>query len=278
VRNAVLFGSAILAIAAIAPARTASAADVNARPYASETFVVPGYNWSGVYIGGNIGYGWGRSSDSAGLSPGGPPVFTDTLRSTMNGIVGGGQIGYNSQMQNWLWGLEADFQGTGQSSSHSFTCPTGVCTAATALLPFLPPTIPGAAVAITARKQLDFFGTVRGRLGILVVPTVLIYATGGLAYGQVDTNSSLAGAARAQNYNPGYVIGGGVEAAIGGDWTAKLEYLYLDLGTVSGSFNSTVTAIGGAGSLTENFSSRITDSIVRVGLNYKFTGPEISKY
>jgi outer membrane immunogenic protein len=113
---------------------------------------------------------------------------------------------------------------------------------------------------------------------VVVVPTVLLYATGGLAYGQVDTNSTLAGATRAQNYNPGYVVGGGIEAAIGGDWTAKVEYLYLDLGTVSGSFSSTVAAVGGAGALTENFSGRVTDSIVRVGLNYRFTGPEISKY
>jgi outer membrane immunogenic protein len=275
-RNAVLFGSAILAIAAIAGARTASAADVNVRPYAGETFVVPVYNWSGVYIGGNIGYGWGRSSDSASLSPGGPPVFTDSLRSAMNGVMGGGQIGYNSQMQNWLWGLEADFQGTGQSSTHSFTCPTGACTAG--LIPFLPAIFPGPAIAVTSRQQLDFFGTIRGRLGVVVVPTMLLYATGGLAYGQVDTNSTLAGATRAQSYNPGYVVGGGIEAAIGGDWTAKLEYLYLDLGTVSGSFSSTVAAVGGASALTENFSGRVTDSIVRAGINYRFTGPEISKY
>jgi outer membrane immunogenic protein len=274
-RNAILFRSAFVALLAFAGARTASAADVNSRPYAGETFVVPVYNWSGVYIGGNIGYGWGRSSDTASLSPGGPPVFTDTLRSNMNGVVGGGQIGYNSQMQNWLWGLEADFQGTGQSSSHSFTCPTGVCTAG--LIPFLP-AFPGPAIAVTSRQQLDFFGTVRGRVGVVVVPTVLLYATGGLAYGQVDTNSTLAGATRAQNYIPGYVVGGGIEAAIGGDWTAKVEYLYLDLGTVSGSFNSTITAIGGTQILTENFNSRVTDSIVRVGLNYRFTGPEISKY
>jgi outer membrane immunogenic protein len=276
-RNAVLFRLAVLAMVAIAGARTASAADVDARPWARETFIAPVYSWSGVYVGGNIGYGWGRSSDTASLSPGGPPfVFTDTLRSTMNGVVGGGQIGYNSQMQNWLWGLEADFQGTGQGSSHSFTCPTGVCTAG--LIPLLPAFFPGPALAVTSRQQLDFFGTVRGRVGVLVAPTVLLYATGGLAYGQVDTNSTLAGATRAQSYNPGYVVGGGIEAAIGGDWTAKLEYLYLDLGTVSGSFNSTITAIGGTQILTENFNSRVTDSIVRVGLNYRFTGPEISKY
>ena len=64
---------------------------------------------------------------------------------------------------------------------------------------------------------------------------------------------------------------------IGGNWTAKLEYLYVDLGTTSGSFVTTIPALGG-GVLTHNYSSRITDNIVRVGLNYKFGGPVVAKY
>jgi outer membrane immunogenic protein len=266
-RNSFLVNLTALAVVAIAGGViTASAADLEGVPYTKENFIMPVYNWSGVYVGGNIGYGWGRSSDASGLSPGGPPaLFTDSVRSNMNGIVGGGQLGYNSQMRNWLWGLEADFQGTGQSSNHSFTCPAGVC-------------VTGAALPVTNREQLDFFGTVRGRLGLVIAPTVLLYATGGLAYGQVDANTTLTGATRSQNYIPGYAVGGGIEGVIGGNWTARLEYLYLDLGTVSGTFNSTVVAGGGAGTLASNFSSRITDNIVRVGLNYKFTGPEIAKY
>jgi outer membrane immunogenic protein len=264
-RNSDLLNLTALAVIAFAGGvSTASAADLDGVPYTKENFIVPIYNWSGVYIGGNIGYGWGRSSDTSGLSAGAAaPLFTDSVRSNMNGIVGGGQMGYNSQMRNWLWGLEADFQGTGQSSNHSFTCPAGICTA-------------GAPLSVTNREQLDFFGTVRGRLGLVIAPTVLLYATGGLAYGQVDANTTLAGATRSQNYIPGYAVGGGIEGVIGGSWTARLEYLYLDLGTISGTFNS--TAVAGAGTLASNFNSRVTDNIVRVGLNYKFTGPEISKY
>jgi outer membrane immunogenic protein len=266
-RNAFLVGLTVLAVMKTAGGvQTASAADLEAPPYTKENFIVPVYNWSGAYVGGNIGYGWGRSSDTSNLSPGAlPPLFADSARSNMNGIVGGGQIGYNSQMQNWLLGLEADFQGTGQRSTHSFTCPAGVCTAGTGL-------------PVTLSQQLDFFGTVRGRVGVVVVPTVLLYATGGLAYGQVDSTTTLAGATRAQNYNPGYAVGGGIEGVIGGNWTARLEYLYVDLGTVSGTFNSGVAAVGGTGALANNFNSRVTDNIVRVGLNYKFTGPEIAKY
>jgi outer membrane immunogenic protein len=266
--------SLAVAISAIAGTGSASAADLGAVPYGkTPAYVVPVYDWSGAYIGVNLGYGWGRSSDTSGL--GAPALFTDTVRSNMNGIVGGGQIGYNLQMQNWLLGLEADFQGTGQSSNHSFTCPAGVCTS-TLLGGFLP--VPGPAVSATLRQQLDFFGTVRGRAGLVVTPTVLLYATGGLAYGQVDSNSTLIGSTRAQNYNLGWTVGGGIEGSIGGNWTARLDYLYVDLGTVSGTFGSTIVAAGGATLLTSNFSSRVTDNIVRVGLNYRFGDPVIAKY
>jgi outer membrane immunogenic protein len=266
--------SVVVAFSAMIGAGSASAADIGAAPYdKTPAYVVPVYDWSGAYIGVNLGYGWGRSSDTSGL--GAPTLFTDTVRSNMNGIVGGAQIGYNLQMQNWLVGLEADFQGTGQSSNHSFTCPAGVCTS-TLVGGFLP--IPGPAVPVTLRQQLDFFGTVRGRVGVVVAPTVLLYATGGLAYGQVDSNTTLAGATRAQNYNPGWTAGGGIEGAIGGGWSARLEYLYLDLGTISGVFTSNVVASGGTTTLVESFNSRVTDNIVRVGLNYKFTGPVIAKY
>src|ERR1700733_6269888 len=98
-RNSILVNLTALAVVVIAGgARTASAADLEGVPYTKENFIMPVYNWSGVYVGGNIGYGRGRSSDPSGLSPGGPPaLFTDSVRSNMNGIVGGGQLGYNSQ-------------------------------------------------------------------------------------------------------------------------------------------------------------------------------------
>lgn len=223
--------ASLLVINAISSAGAAYAADLEAVPYSkTPAFIVPAYDWSGGYIGVSIGYGWGRSADTSSL--GVPPLFSDTVSSKMNGVIGGAQIGYNLQMQNWLVGLEADFQGTGQSSTHSFTCPAGVCT----VIPGAFAVLPGPAIPVTQRQQLDFFGTVRGRAGLVVAPTVLFYATAGLAYGQVDSNSALVGSTRAQNYNPGWTVGGGIEGAIGGGWTAKLEYLYLDLGTVSGVF------------------------------------------
>jgi outer membrane immunogenic protein len=244
-------------------ASAASAADLGTAPYGkTPDFIVPVYDWSGGYVGVNVGYGLGRSADTSGL--GAPILFSDTIRSNMNGVLGGAQIGYNSQMQNWVVGLEADFQGTGQRSTHSLTCPAGMCTAA--------------ALTDATRQQLDFFGTVRVRAGFSIVPTVLLYGTAGIAYGQVDSDTNLLGATRAQNYNPGWTAGGGIEAAIGGGWSARVEYLYLDLGRVSNTFNSAIFTAGGGPPLVGSFSSRITDSIVRGGLNYKFSGPVIPKY
>src|ERR1700727_2918852 len=95
---------------------SALAADLPARVYTkAPVFIDPGYNWSGFYIGGNVGYSWGRSSDNSNLTN------------------GGGQAGYNWQMQNWVWGLEADIQGTGERGSRDVSCPTGLCTPSTIL-------------------------------------------------------------------------------------------------------------------------------------------------
>jgi outer membrane immunogenic protein len=268
--------TALLAVAASVFAGTglASAADLESVPYnKTPAYIVPVYNWSGAYVGVNVGYGWGRSADVSVL--GAPAVFTDTVSSRMNGILGGAQIGYNLQMQNWLVGLEGDFQGTGQSGSHSFTCPAGVCSST--LIPGLG-LLANPAVSATQTQHLDFFGTVRGRIGLVVVPTVLLYATGGLAYGQVDTDSTIAGSTRSQNYQLGWAAGGGIEGAIGGGWTARLEYLYLDLGKVSGTFTSSLSDPTGTTALVSGFNSRVTDNIVRVGVNYRFGDPVVAKY
>jgi outer membrane immunogenic protein len=72
-------------------------------------YVDPGYNWSGFYVGGNVGYSWGRSSDTSTLTnTAGTALFSSADKSNLDGVVGGGQIGYNWQMQSWLFGLEAD--------------------------------------------------------------------------------------------------------------------------------------------------------------------------
>jgi outer membrane immunogenic protein len=272
----------LIGIAAIASLLTTSAlaADLAARPYTkAPPPPVVLYNWTGFYIGGNVGYSWGRSSDTSTLTNGaGTVLLASSDRSNLDGVVGGGQIGYNWQMQNWVWGLEADIQGTDEKGSRLFTCPTGVCTPTFGQIAVFP----GPAVPVSPLEQkIEWFGTLRGRAGILVDPRVLLYGTGGLAYGEVRTSETIglvpAGFANTDT-RVGWTAGVGVEGAIGGNWTAKLEYLYVDLGRTSGSFLTTIPAFGG-GFLSSNFSSRITDNILRVGINYRFGGaPVVAKY
>ena len=130
-------------------------------------------------------------------------------------------------------------------------------------------------------QKIDWFGTVRGRIGYLADPKLLLYVTGGLAYGDVESSAVIGNAGTAfssvSNTHVGYTVGAGIEGVIGGNWTARLEYLYVDLGTVNGSFLTTIGGLGG-GVLSSNYSSRITDNILRVGVNYKFGGPVVAKY
>ena len=202
----------------------------------------------------------------------------------------GGQVGYNWQSSNWVFGLEADAQWTGQKGSADFLCAAGgaVVVGAAALpgpcLPgstFLPPGTVGAGLSIDQR--LEWFGTLRGRLGVLVTPSVLLYGTGGLAFGSVKTDALLASitpagvpvaaASSASTTHAGWTVGAGIEAHLGGNWTGKAEYLYIDLGTFSSTVALPAALIGA------NISSRITDNIFRVGINYHFTpGPVVARY
>src|SRR5271169_6099189 len=166
-------------------ATSAFAADLPMRPYTkAPVFAEPVFNWTGFYLGGNIGYSWGRSSDTSTLTnSAGTLLFASTDKAALNGVFGGGQIGYNWQIQNFVWGLEADIQGTKEMGSRSFVCPAGVCIPTIAGVPAPIGSMPVPAIL---GQKIDWLGTVRGRAGVAVTPTVLLYATGGLAYGEVN--------------------------------------------------------------------------------------------
>jgi outer membrane immunogenic protein len=254
---------------------SAFAADLAPRMYAKAPLpAVVVYDWTGFYIGGNIGYSWGRSSDTSSLTnPAGTVLFASLGSSNLNGVLGGGQIGYNWQTQNWVWGLEADIQGTDEKGGRGFTFVTA---------PIIGNNFaPSFAIPFALNQKIDWFGTVRGRVGVLVSPKVLLYATGGLAYGGVNTSETIGVVTPVGFANTdtrvGYTAGAGIEGVIGGNWTAKLEYLWVDLGTTSGSFVTPLGAPGG-GFITSNYSSHITDNVLRVGVNYKFGGPVVAKY
>jgi outer membrane immunogenic protein len=271
-RNSNLFASATVAISSIIGAGVASAADMSAPVYTkAPPVVVAVYDWTGFYIGGNIGYSWGRSSTGHVLSDSvtGATLLATPLKFDMNGVIGGGQIGYNWQRSNWVFGLEADIQGSDQKGSGNSVCPGGSATATTlaglssaCAVGHLGDTAPFnvAALPVTNSlyEKLEWFGTFRGRVGPTITPTILPYVTGGLAYGEVKTTDTVSGtnitnpagqgvnggtvltpvAASFANSSTrvGWTVGAGVEGVVSGNWTAKLEYLYIDLGHVSGSF------------------------------------------
>jgi outer membrane immunogenic protein len=260
-------GGALVALAL----GSANAADLTPRPMLTKApIMVPVHSWTGFYIGLNGGYSFGHASTDFTIT--GVPAGSSS--ADMNGWLGGGQIGYNWQTGSMVLGLEADIQATGQKGTFDFGTPT-VC----------PP--PGVAVlpcstgSGSVEQKLSWFGTLRGRIGITPASTWLLYVTGGLAYGEVDTNATFTNtvaflggpvvgstitSASTNTTRAGWVVGAGAEWAISGPWSAKLEYLYMDLGTVNTSF-------AGPGVFTlVNTSSHITDNIVRVGVNYRIGG------
>lgn len=302
-----LLGS--VALAALAIGTSAQAADLPAPVYKAPVVAPVVFSWTGFYIGANVGYSWGRADTDFAESTSatavtqifrtaGPNLIsttTTTLPTTtaaasvnndLNGWLGGGQIGYNWQSGNFVFGLEADIQGTGQRGDN-LICVTPAC--------------PVGGIFATSSYKLPWFATVRGRVGIAVQPTWLLYVTGGLAVAEIDSafggglvGGPLAVASGGNTTRTGWTVGGGVEAAINNNWSAKVEALYMDYGDFDTGFggftNTTVvnqlntpqqgfnTVTTTTATTTGNFHTHLTDVVLRVGLNYRFGGPVVAKY
>ncbi|MCG6205309.1 outer membrane beta-barrel protein [Rhodopseudomonas sp. HC1] len=207
----------------------------------------PPANWAGMYIGANFGGALGRNATTASIGP-----FNEQFSLSPDGYVGGGQIGYNWQAASWVFGLEADFQGSTQKDDR------------TAVLNS----------TVLYNQKLPWFGTARGRIGY-TVGTTLFYATGGYAYGNVKTN--IVTPISNETFNrtrSGYAVGAGIETPfslfglLGPNWTSKSEYLYVDLGSTTDAF---------AGGLAVN-TSKVTEHMLRTGINYHFNQPVVAKY
>jgi outer membrane immunogenic protein len=227
----------------------------------------PAWSWTGFYVGGNVGYGWGSSDVNEAFfnSTTGALLNVSTGTVHPNGVIGGGQIGYNWQSGNWVTGLEADIQGSGQQGSTTLICPAGVCS------------ISGNPVTTSLTEKLDWFGTVRARLGWTVTPETMIYATAGLAYGELNDSGTVSDSLTSTGFNfsktsVGWTAGGGVEGHLTGNWTWRVEYLFLTLDEPSGTVSTSISPppVRNPPGTTNNFDPIFTDSIVRVGLNYKW--------
>jgi outer membrane immunogenic protein len=198
--------AAILATG-LAAAGSAAAADLRPAPYAP--IAQSGlYNWSGAYAGLNLGYEWGSVTNSP-INP--------------SGLAGGGQVGYNWQNGQFVFGAETDLQFTGADDTFA---------------PF--------------KFSNPWFGTLRGRAGI-AFNNVLLYATLGLAYGDLRAESAGLDETRTE---VGWTGGVGAEYGFAPNWSAKVEYLYLDLG--SRGFSLTGTNNG------------LQANLLRFGINYHF--------
>ncbi len=270
-------------------ATSALAADLPVRTYTkAPVYVDPGYNWTGFYIGLNGGYSWGNASNTITTTV---PVAAGSQH--MDGWVIGGQAGYNWQFnRSWVFGLEGDIDATGQDGT-AFFGPSA--TVVTVVPPAGALVLPTSTTTTTAtgslEEKLSWLATFRGRIGVLPSDRVLLYVTGGLAVGEVRTTAgattttttalsfgtppgptSVSALAASSSTQAGWTIGAGVEGAIGGNWTAKLEYLYVDLGTVNTTFAGT------APFAPMTTSAHVTDNILRAGVNYRFGGPIVAKY
>ena len=200
----------VLAIAAAALLATAAqAADLGRGP---APFYGPapaaGYNWAGLYAGLNLGYEWGKVNGTAGNPA---------------GVAGGGQVGYNWQSGQFVYGAETDLQ---------------ISSADDTFAPW--------------KFSNPWFGTLRGRVGY-AMNNVLVYGTGGFAYG--DLKGELAGLTETKT-EFGWTLGAGMEVGLTPNWSAKVEYLYMDLG--SRAFSVTGTNDG------------LSASVLRLGVNYHF--------
>jgi outer membrane immunogenic protein len=219
-KRTLLAGLGLLALAAAIPA---NAADLpRSMPYKAPAYV-NAYNWTGFYLGINGGGAWGNS-DWNGTGLGTDP----------SGGMFGLTAGYNWQGVGspWVFGLEGDIDWT--SINGQFACG-----------------------GLTCETKNDWFGTVRGRVGYSF-DRYLPYFTGGVAFGNVDANRT--GFAGSSDTNAGWTVGAGIEGVVAGNWTAKVEYLYADLG-------DTTCSAATCGATTK---VDLQMNILRAGLNYRF--------
>jgi outer membrane immunogenic protein len=259
-------------------ASAALSADLPSRSAAPPISAPPAFTWTGFYVGANAGYSWNKSRTQYGYSLANTADFADfnaarvvpqQLSRDSDGFLGGGQLGYNHQIGQFVLGVEADLQylGARRQAAYATTQSDAVGTAT---------------VTTGTRSSIDWLGTARGRAGV-AFDRVLMFATGGLAFGRsadrttitaagFDDDGSFIGVWSGQRSGTrvGWSLGGGVEYALTQNLTLKAEYLYYDLGnarhSVAGLSTDPDDEFLGA-----QARRKINGSVVRAGLNWKFS-------
>jgi outer membrane immunogenic protein len=281
-----LFLSGLALGALIAPATAADMAPYFKAP-------APVCVWCGFYAGANAGYAWSNSdavntvttnvSSAAGLDGdvGGAVATqgTGSVSPKSNSFIAGGQLGYNWQAGNIVYGLETDIEGL--SGSNDASSINNVGTVAGSALPT------ASTGTILSSKNLTYLGTLRGRAGYLATPSLLFYGTAGLAYGGVRTSTTVTEAVglfdtpgtfgtttSGSSTQVGWTVGAGIEWLFWSNWSAKVEYRYYDLGSATttsslfqqaGGFGTTLDTVNATQS-----STKFAGSDVTFGVNYHF--------
>lgn len=259
----------LLGLAAAVIATGAVAADLPRAPiYKAEPLPAAHYSWAGIYIGGIAGYGWGQKdaningTDDIGSLAVATGLVPNTLKTRASGGTVGGTVGIGWQQGYIYYGLEADMSWARLDGSDS------------QLLTLSPLGVP-VSLTTTASQQLNWYGTFRGRLGYVFWDRALIYGTVGLVFGEVEDSFAVVlsaptpfgatAAASSSRTAVGWTAGAGIEAALGSGWSAKVEYLYADLGNT----DLTATAQVLRNSASFAHSQDDTFHFVRAGLNYR---------
>ncbi len=218
----VLLGATLPALAADLPAGPPV-------PYAPPPPPLRVYNWTSIYAGGNVGYGFATASSTATLFG-----ASATASEDLSGIIGGGQVGGNYQAGPAVFGIEADFDGSDQTNNTTF----GI---------------------VSATDKITWVGTVRGRIGA-AFDRVLVYATAGGGEGKFTSSVTITGfgTASGSRTHAAWVAGAGIEVGITDNLSGRVEYLYLDTG------NLNLVTIGAL-----NVTGRVQDNLVRAGLNLR---------
>lgn len=252
-----LAAGSIAAVSAVAFTHIAFAADIPTKAPLYKAAPVVALSWTGCYIGGNVGGGWGRTQFTDFITV---PGF-DVGRDTGTGVVGGGQIGCDYRTANWVFGLQGMFDGSGVKGRLR---PNG---AGSAVNP----------VGFTANETLGFktewFATLTGRIGYLVQPQALLYVKGGAAWAHntySDDDPILVppyfGSGSATR--SGWTIGGGLEYAFQPNWSLFVEYNFIDLG----SRHITIDYVTSNPAIVNPYGYDVKQNLqaVLLGINYRF--------
>jgi len=256
----------LASIGAITLTGSAFAADLTPPPPPPP---VPIFTWTGVYLGGQVGYAWGTGNDHfSGFVPV-PGVFVDSsIGGPPHGVIGGANVGYNYQINQWVLGLEGTVDGTSVTNNAAVVFPS---------------IFGGATLSETTNASVQ--GSIRGRVGF-AWDRLLIYGTGGVAFGGFKTDVTFAGTSAHvpffstgyySNTRVGWTVGGGLQYAITNNWSVRAEYRYTDFGNIrEGIFGLPAGAFFNEG-------RQIRQNQVQVGFDYRFDMlpppvPVVAKY